>query len=165
MKRAAPRRSLAILRLVFFIVLLLGSVFAVYFLPGLRLATQQSAPNLVMLDSVVDGDTAWFRAAHRERIKVRFIGINAPDIGGSEFFRSGLLAAELLEQAERIELEPDPLTPEDKHGRMLAWVWLSMPDGRRLLLQEEMLLAGQAELYRDAAGSLYFERLRRVAGP
>lgn len=162
MKRAEPRRSVAILRLLLFIVLLLGSFGFFYFQPGLRLAMQDSGYISVMLDTVVDGDTAWFRAAHRERIKVRFIGINAPDSGGSDFFRSGLLAAELLEQAERIELEPDPRTPEDKHGRMLAWVWLSMPDGSKLLLQEEMLRAGQAELYRDAAGSLHFERLRRA---
>ncbi len=131
---------------------------------GSQSAQRTSGRFAVSLERTVDGDTAWFRDGSGNQLKVRFIGIDAPEMGGADYFASGLAAARLLEQATGIELEPEPSKPEDKHGRVLAWIWLAMPDGRELLLQEEMMRSGQAELYRDARGSLYFGRLERLAG-
>jgi endonuclease YncB( thermonuclease family) len=133
--------------------------------------TQQSKPQVdyrsgripVTLDTLVDGDTAWFRDDVGERIKVRFIGIDAPDSNDPGYALSSGRAAAMLGQAERIELEQEPSHPTDRHGRMLAWVWLKMQDGRELLLQEELLSSGAAELFRDETGSLYFDRLRGAA--
>ncbi|MEZ5337274.1 MAG: thermonuclease family protein [bacterium] len=156
------KQGLAWLRLILFGILLLGGFLASRVLPIGGPSAQGRI--VVRLQKTVDGDTAWFTDQAGNEIKVRFIGIDAPESGSAAFFASGLAAATLLEQATRIELEVEPGKPEDRHGRMLAWVWLTMPDGNTLLLQEEMLRSGHAELYRDARGSLHFSRLERLSG-
>ena len=155
-------RALGWLRLVVFGVLLLGGFMASRVLPIGGPSTTGRIE--VKLQKTVDGDTAWFTDRSGNEIKVRFVGIDAPESGSAAFFASGLQAATLLEEAQRIELEVEPSKPEDKHGRMLAWVWLTMPDGQKLLLQEAMMRSGNAELYRDAKGSLHFSRLEQLAG-
>ncbi|MCB1186181.1 thermonuclease family protein [bacterium] len=157
-------KALGWLRLVIFAVLLSGGLLASRGVLPLPAGKQQQGKLNVTLKKTVDGDTAWFTDKSGNEIKVRFVGIDAPESGSAAFFASGLQAATLLEQAQRIELEVEPSKPQDKHGRMLAWVWLTMPDGQKLLLQEEMMRSGNAELYRDAKGSLHFSRLEQLAG-
>jgi endonuclease YncB( thermonuclease family) len=112
----------------------------------------------VRLLKVVDGDT--IRVSHgNEDVRVRLIGIDAAELGSAVSFRCALEAAELLEAAARIEIEPEPSKPRDKYGRTLAWVWITDQQGRELLLQEELVRAGLCELYRDARGSKYYSRL------
>lgn len=146
------------------LVVLVGGFLASRSLPSRMSSRAVTGKVEVELERVVDGDTAWFRDARGREIKARFIGIDAPESGSAAYFRSGLAAAELLEQATLITLEPEPSKPEDRHGRMLAWIWLEMPDGSSLLLQEEMMRLGMAELFRDARGSLYFGRLEKLSG-
>lgn len=163
--RRPTRRNINLLRLLVLLCILALGIARLWkgaVVPGPQ---QSQARFSAVLDHTVDGDTAWFRDERGQVIKVRFIGIDAPETGSAEYFSSGLLAARLLEGAQGIELEPDPGKPQDKHGRMLAWIWLTMADGSELLLQEEMLKAGKAELYRDASGSKYYERLRSIRQP
>ena len=122
-------------------------------------ADRQADSPLVTLVKVVDGDTIRVRDAHGEELKVRLIGIDTPELGTAASFRSALRAAELLESAKSIRLEPEPTKPRDKYGRILGWVFIEMADGRELLLQEEIVKSGLADLYRDAAGSKYYTRL------
>ena len=117
----------------------------------------------VALRDVVDGDTLWVIDQRGKEIKVRLMGIDTPELGTAASFRSALYAAEMLEEADVIWLEPDPGKPLDKYGRTLGWVWLELPgrDGEALL-QEELIRAGLAELYRDAGGSKYYARLEKA---
>lgn len=125
--------------------------------------TGQTGFEQVVLDKVVDGDTIRVRNLRGEELKVRLIGIDTPELGTAASFRSALKTAELLESARSIRLEPDPKTPRDKYGRILGWVFFETADGRKLLLQEEIVRAGLADLYRDAAGSKYYARLELAA--
>ncbi len=115
----------------------------------------------VSLVKVTDGDTLRVRADQGGEIKVRLIGIDAPELGTAASFASALECARLCEGARRIWLEVDPKTPKDKYGRSLGWIWLETGDGE-LLLQEELARRGLAELYPDAKGSKYYGRLERA---
>jgi len=114
----------------------------------------------VDLVKVIDGDTIRVLDAKHEEIKVRLIGIDAPELGTAASFQAALAAAELLEAAKTIRLEPDPDDPRDKYGRVLGWVWIDDGSGREVLLQEKLVALGLVDLYRDAAGSKYYTRLQ-----
>lgn len=116
----------------------------------------------VSLAKTIDGDT--IRVTYRgAEIKVRLIGIDTPELGTAASFRSALFCAELLEAAKKIELEPDPKRPKDKYQRTLGWVWVTPPRGKTVLLQEELIREGLADLYRDSKGTKYYSRLERAA--
>ena len=115
----------------------------------------------VSLVKVVDGDTIRVRNKAGDELRVRLIGIDAPELGTAASFASALECAKLCEGADTIWLEPDPKTPKDKYGRTLGWVWLETGDGE-LLLQEELVHQGLAELYRDAKGSKHYNRLEHA---
>lgn len=119
----------------------------------------QANSQQVVLVRVIDGDTIRVLNLRGEELKVRLIGIDTPELGTAASFRSALKTAELLESASSIRLEPDPKTPHDKYGRILGWVFYETEDGHERLLQEEIVAAGLADLYRDAAGSKYYTRL------
>jgi len=101
----------------------------------------------VKLKECVDGDTAWFYKGEEE-IKVRFIGIDAPEIAhegleadyyGDEASR---YTCEELKNASIIELEEDPYSDkQDKYDRYLAWVFV---DG--ILLEEKLVENGYAKV-------------------
>ena len=115
----------------------------------------------VRLVRVSDGDTVVVEDSRGMQIKVRMIGVDAPELGTAASFRSALFAAEMCERAVSIKIEPETTRGMDKYGRTLGWVWLQMPDGRRLLLNEEMIGNGHAKLYRDTNKSVkYYDRLR-----
>jgi micrococcal nuclease len=159
-KQQSARRSWWIwFRIIIAVIVIGGGLVTYRVIDFGSLSSRGSNSPQVHLVRVVDGDTVVFRQGGEE-LKVRLAGIDAPELGNSASFRAALECAELLEQAADIELEPEPSKPHDKYGRMLAWVWLSMPDTEgRVLLQEELIARGVVELYRDATGYKYFARL------
>jgi len=128
---------------------------------GLSVARQP-----VKLVRVSDGDTIVVRDSRGHELKVRLAGIDTPELGTAAAFRSALYTAELLENAQRIELELEPTAhrtaAQDRYDRLLGWVWVTRPDGREVLLQEELLRAGLAELYTGRKHGKYLERLQRL---
>lgn len=76
---------------------------------------------------VVDGDTIWVRLADGSEEKVRYIGIDAPELPhegmSGEYLGPEAKArnAELL-QSGPLRLETDAET-RDEYGRLLAYVW------------------------------------------
>lgn len=120
----------------------------------------------VRLEHVSDGDSLVVSSRSGEQLRVRLIGIDTPELGTAASFRAALHAAELLESARRIELEPE-IGPKgvrhDRYGRILGWVWISQGDGQLLLLQEELLRSGEAELYNPQQTGKYMDRLRHAA--
>ncbi|MBL6962724.1 MAG: thermonuclease family protein [Bacteroidetes bacterium] len=78
---------------------------------------------------VVDGDTFWLDDGSSKGLKVRLIGIDAPEsrkTGHKEIGHYGHEAKEFLNRfltAEMVRLEFD-IEREDKYGRTLAYVYL-----------------------------------------
>jgi micrococcal nuclease len=115
---------------------------------------------------VSDGDTVVVRDVRGSVLRVRLAGIDTPELGTAAAFRAALYTAELLEGARRIELEIEPTAhrtaAHDRYDRLLGWVWVTRADGREVLLQEELLRAGLAELYTERKHGKYLQRLERV---
>ena len=101
----------------------------------------------VSLLECVDGDTVWFNV-NQKRVKVRFLGINAPEIAHEESEaelygdEAKTFVCSTLENANSIYLEYDSASDlYDKYDRLLAWVFV---DGKNL--NEFMVLNGYAEV-------------------
>jgi micrococcal nuclease len=97
----------------------------------------------VMLLDVVDGDTIWVRMPDGSKEKVRYIGIDAPEIAhadsAGEYLGEEATAhnAELLAAGPlRIETDVDE---RDDFGRLLAYVWAG-----NVFVNERMVLDGYA---------------------
>lgn len=98
----------------------------------------------VTLVSCEDGDTAEF-LTEGQIIRVRFIGIDAPEASGVYEpwgYQATQFACERLEGAEVIVLEYDPAAGTETYGRELAYVWY---DGR--LLNLELVEQGYAVIF------------------
>ena len=108
----------------------------------------------VKITKVIDGDTAYALMPDGSEEKLRFIGVNSPEINhptkglepyGPEaeaFTRSQL-------EGKNIWLEFDA-GERDQYGRMLAYLWLEIPEGfsdqeiRAKMLNARLLLEGYA---------------------
>jgi micrococcal nuclease len=108
-----------------------------------------------------DGDTARF-IINGENTRVRFLGINTPEVSGENkvlqpYGNEALaFADEKLKNAKTIELEYDSHADKtDKYDRPLVWVWV---DGA--LYQEEILKAGLARTYMLEDDYKYANRLK-----
>lgn len=87
----------------------------------------------------IDGDTAWF-LINNKREKIRFLGIDTPEISGINKEEFGIDARDytcsLLENANKIELEYDKNSEKyDKYNRMLAWIFIDDKNISELLLK------------------------------
>ena len=76
---------------------------------------------------IVDGDTIWVRMADGVEAKVRYIGIDAPEVphngsGGEYLGEEATRHNEALLVSGRVSLETD-LDERDDYGRLLAYVW------------------------------------------
>jgi len=102
-----------------------------------------------------DGDTAHFRLQGGAEEKVRFIGIDTPEVGeraepyGEE---AAAYTADAIPVGTTVWLETDAEL-RDKHGRLLAYVWLAEPQSgddaevRELMLNARIVLDGFANAY------------------
>lgn len=116
----------------------------------------------VTLVRVSDGDTVVVKDAAGRDIKVRLIGVDAPELGTAASFRSALFVAELAEAAGELRLEPDPHRSHDKYGRVLGWLWVTSVDGQSLLLNEELIRQGHATFYEDTSPrAKYYDRVSK----
>jgi micrococcal nuclease len=126
--------------------------------------TQKQGEGLT-LERAIDGDSMVFRDAQGHKLELRLVGINAPEGDTPAGELSAEYALSLLKQASAISYETETVgsvshSGKDKHGRTLAWVWLEMPDGQRLLLNEEMVRSGHAPLFEHIKPEMkYYTRL------
>lgn len=103
----------------------------------------------------VDGDTAWFRLESGTEEKVRFIGIDTPEVGehaepyGAE---AAAYTARVVPVGTTVWLETDAEL-RDKYGRLLAYVWLERPmrgdeaEVREKMLNARIVLGGYASTF------------------
>ena len=100
----------------------------------------------VTLVRVVDGDTIWVRVPDGSEEKVRYIGIDAPEIdhpdAPGEYLgdESSIRNAHLLESGPlRLQLDVEE---RDPYGRILAYVWAG-----DLFVNERLVLDGYARAH------------------
>jgi len=125
---------------------------------------------------VIDGDTFKCTLRSGEEINVRMIGIDTPEsrvnpklerdvsktgLSREEIISMGKEATEftkrLLPKGEVVYLEQD-VQKTDRHGRVLAYVWLK--DGR--MLNEILVREGMAQVYTIPPNVKYQERLLKA---
>lgn len=114
--------------------------------------------------SSIDGDTAKF-VLNGDNVKIRFIGINAPEIKHDENEESepygdeaSLFVKNLLENAKKIEIEYEKnASVKDKYDRVLAWIWV---DDK--LIQEEIISNGLAKTYMLQKNYKYYDKLKNA---
>lgn len=85
----------------------------------------------VTVESVVDGDTIWVRDEDNNRLKIRVIGVDAPETpksnnDGEPFAEEAQAFAEQCLGGQVIYLERD-VSDTDQYGRTLRYVWLEQP--------------------------------------
>ncbi|MDO8848912.1 MAG: thermonuclease family protein [Coriobacteriia bacterium] len=102
-----------------------------------------------------DGDTARFRLATGAEEKVRFIGIDTPEVGErAEPFgeEAAAYTAGAIPVGTTVWLETDAEL-RDEYGRLLAYVWLEEPTTgdaaqvRAHMLNAQLVLDGYANAY------------------
>lgn len=132
----------------------------------------QDAPRTVraVVSRHVDGDTARFRIEGGAEEKVRFIGVDTPEIfGGVEPL--GRQASSYTERAiplgMNVWLETD-VENRDRHGRLLAYVWVEQPldstaaEVRSKMLNARLVSAGYAKVYTFPPNVKYAEVFRAL---
>ena len=101
----------------------------------------------VTVDRVVDGDTVDF-IKDGEVVRVRLIGIDAPEIGEPGGTEATAFLADLLPEGDYAYLDiGDPA--EDRFGRTRAYVWLAWQDtgtSSSSMANEILLRAGHARV-------------------
>jgi micrococcal nuclease len=97
----------------------------------------------------VDGDTVWVRLASGVE-KVRYIGIDTPEVhhptrGEEPGARTATEINRGLVGERPVRLEPD-VQLRDRHGRLLAYVWVKRADGVEVMVNAELVRLGYAQV-------------------
>ena len=95
-------------------------------------------PSSGVVEAIQDGDTFTLVGG----IKVRLIGINAPDRGQKGYLDAAKYLNNQLTN-NRVFLEYDRYQ-DDKYGRVLAWVWIDCETTPKFLPHDYMWLSGNS---------------------
>lgn len=117
------------------------------------------------LDHVVDGDSFHVRDSTGQRVEIRLVGINAAEMDSPQGAPQRSYNLSQLESASFIRIEPEPSGPMDKHGRVLAWVWLDIPGASApQLLNENLVKYAGIPLFKHADARMkHYSRLQDAA--
>ena len=116
------------------------------------LPAHQSAADACVVAGITDGDT--LRCTDGRR--VRLIGIDAPEREQAGYKGSRDALLRLVHPGAAVRLEHD-VTPLDRYGRTLAYVWAG-----DILVNEAMVREGWAFLYTVPPNVRHEERLREA---
>lgn len=153
-KQAGPKRKRVIFLSILFLVLVSLNNSAC--LQAYHRDSNEADHNLVevLITTVVDGDTARAILPDGSEERVRFIGVDAPEINhptkGLEYYgpEAEAFARSTLEN-RRVWLEFDQ-NDRDQYGRLLAYLWLQVPgeitdrEIRSHMFNARLLLEGYA---------------------
>lgn len=99
----------------------------------------------VELDRVIDADTFWMKvwtaAPDWRREKLRLRGIDAPELSTQEGIEAKRFVEGLFKKAEAVTVTT---TKPDKYHRYLSDVYLLMPDGEEIFLNNRLLETSRA---------------------
>lgn len=124
------------------------------------------------VERAVDGDTAIIRLEGGRRERVRFIGVNTPELRKHQPYAreaARYTANSLIGRPVYLEVGLDA---RDRYGRLLAYIWLRPPAQveettiRSLMWNARLLLDGYAQVMTIQPNSKYadlFVRLQREA--
>ena len=153
--------------LVVFLALALASLLAAspsYAPPASSIATASDLVGRVV--RTVDGDTIQVQIGGGVE-KVRYIGIDTPEVHhptrGEE--PGGRAATEMnrrLVGNRAVRLEPD-VQMRDRYGRLLAYVWVTGPDGVEIMVNAEMVRLGYAAVLTVPPNVRHAELFRKLA--
>ena len=114
---------------------------------------------------MVDGDTIELRDGRL----VRYIGIDTPEVrrrvGGrwvedpEPFGRAAATANRALVEGRTVRLEYD-VEYFDRYGRLLAYVYVTRPDGSEMMVNERLVSEGMAQPLTIPPNVRYVERFR-----
>ena len=97
---------------------------------------------------VVDGDTVWFQVWHKRPLylweKLRLRGIDAPELSTAKGRRAKRFLEALLKKAVKIVVTT---TKPDKWDRYLTDLFVTMPDGTEIFVNNLLLERGLARRY------------------
>ena len=138
------------------------------FLGGVVLVKKQSSDNIFIVKEVIDGDTIKIK----NNIRIRLIGVDAPDKGECFYQEARDFTKELLENKE-VRLEKD-ISGEDIYNRPLRYVILpgTNPASDDLLINDYLIRQGYAQAvasppdnrYRNLLSSAQEEAIRENRG-
>lgn len=120
--------------------------------------TDQVAPSAATVTRVVDGDTIVVRLGTGREERVRYIGIDTPEVG-DPCAQAATDANARMVEGERIRLVRD-VSERDRYGRLLAYVYRARDD---LFVNEELVRQGHAEAKRYAPDTRFAQQLERAA--
>ncbi len=127
------RRKRALVAICVAAVLCVGAFFAVRYAIGVKRAEVKTLDGMVIrmaqITSVADGDSCEAILSDGTETKVRFIGVDTPEMDGDEFY-DGLDAKRFTESVVKgrwVWLVTEEKNEYDKYGRLLAYVWLVDP--------------------------------------
>lgn len=132
-----------------------------------RSGQYQQASQYIYVTKVIDGDTFWGNDAGLDEVRVRLLGIDAPESRKSEHKEVGYYGKESEEylksllSRKKVRLEYD-VDKYDQYGRTLAYVYLE--DGT--FVNSELLKYGYARVVTFPPNVKYadeFIRLQRKA--
>lgn len=131
-------------------------------------AQQEGLPTITRVHRAIDGDTV----ALANGLHIRYIGIDTPETrrrkGGGwvedpePYAREAGAFNRALVEGKLVRLEYDAQT-YDKYNRLLAYVYISSPDGKSLMVNEELLRQGYAQLLTIPPDVRYTERFKAAA--
>jgi micrococcal nuclease len=132
-----------------------------------RTGQYQQASQNIYVTKVIDGDTFWGNDAGPDEVRVRLLGIDAPESRKSQHKEVGYYGKESAEylkallSSKKVRLEYD-VDKYDQYGRTLAYVYLE--DGT--FVNAELLKRGYARVMTFPPNVKYadeFIRLQRKA--
>ena len=115
-------------------------------LAGLGSLAAAASPALTgRVVKLVDGDTIWVDVGAGRIEKVRYIGVNTPELrhpqrGVEPGSHEAHAVNRRLVEGKRVRLELD-VQPRDRHGRLLAYVWTG-----DTMVNAELLRLGYAQV-------------------
>ncbi len=92
-------------------------------------------PQSATVSKVIDGDTIETKSG----VRIRLIGINAPDRGEAKADEATKRLSNLIED-KKVWLEYDRYQ-DDKNGRILAWIWIDCESTPKFLPSDYMRLS------------------------
>lgn len=117
---------------------------------------------LVLITKVVDGDTVELE----DGSKVRLLGIDTPETKDTRkpvecFGKEAANETKRLLEGKRVLLEKD-VSQTDKYGRLLRYIFLPLPDGRLLFVNDYLIREGFAKALNYPPDVRYNEQLRQA---
>jgi len=114
----------------------------------------------------VDGDTIHVQIGGGVE-KVRYIGIDTPEVhhptrGEEPGGRAATDMNRRLVGNRAVRLEPD-VQMRDRYGRLLAYVWVTGPDGVEIMVNAEMVRLGYAAVLTVPPNVRHAELFRKLA--